>query len=47
MKWYPKLGVEEKFERHASQLGQLGDAIPDAALLGFTGAMGREATSRR
>ena len=35
MKWFPKLTVEEKFERHASQLGPLGDAIPDEALLGF------------
>lgn len=35
MKWWPKLTVEEKFERHASQLGPLGDAIPDGALLGF------------
>jgi hypothetical protein len=35
MKWYPKLSVEEKLERHTSQLGPLGDAIPDEALLGF------------
>lgn len=35
MKWYPKLTVEEKFERHAAQLGRLGDAIPEGALLGF------------
>jgi hypothetical protein len=35
MKWYPKLSVEEKLERHAFQLGPLGDAIPDEALLGF------------
>ena len=35
MKWYPKLSVEEKLERHASQLGPLGDAIPEGALLGF------------
>jgi len=35
MKWFPKLTVEEKFERHAAQLGPLGDAIPDEALLGF------------
>ena len=35
MKWYPKLSVEEKFARHVDQLGPLGDAIPDGALLGF------------
>jgi hypothetical protein len=35
MKWWPKLAVEEKFERHASQLDTLGDQIPDGALLGF------------
>jgi hypothetical protein len=35
MKWYPKLTVEEKFERHLAQMGALGDAIPDGALLGF------------
>ncbi len=35
MKWYPKLSVEEKFERHVAQLGPLGDAIPDGAGLGF------------
>lgn len=35
MEWWPKLTVEEKFERHAAQLGALGDAIPEAALLGF------------
>ena len=35
MKWWPKLTTDEKLERHASQLGALGDAIPDGALLGF------------
>jgi hypothetical protein len=35
MKWYPKLTVEEKFQRHVEQLGSLGDAIPEGALLGF------------
>ena len=35
MKWYPKLTVEEKFQRHVAQLGALGDAIPEGALLGF------------
>jgi hypothetical protein len=35
MKWYPKLTVEEKFERHASQLGDLGDSIPEDSALGF------------
>jgi hypothetical protein len=35
MKWYPKLTVEEKFQRHVAQLGSLGDAIPAGALLGF------------
>jgi hypothetical protein len=35
MQWYPKLTVEEKFERHVDQLGLLGDAIPEEALLGF------------
>jgi hypothetical protein len=35
MKWWPKLTVGETFERHASQLGDLGDAIPDGAPLGF------------
>ena len=35
MKWYPKLTAAQKFERHASQLGRLGDAIPEGALLGF------------
>jgi hypothetical protein len=35
MKWYPKLSVDEKFDRHVAQLAALGDAIPDDALLGF------------
>ena len=35
MKWYPKLTVEEKFERHVEPLGSLGDSIPHGALLGF------------
>ena len=33
--FHPQLTVKEKFERHASQLGTLGDAVPDEALLGF------------
>jgi hypothetical protein len=40
MKWYPKLTVEEKFARHASQFDLLGDAIPEEALLGFHWCVG-------
>lgn len=35
MKWYPKLTVEEKFQRHVEQFGPLGRVIPEGALLGF------------
>ena len=35
MKWYPKLTVEQKIERHLSDLGTLGDVVPEGVLLGF------------
>jgi len=33
--FWPKLTVEEKFQRHAEQLDGLGDGIPDETLLGI------------
>jgi hypothetical protein len=35
LKWHPRCTVEEKIQRHASQLGALGDSVPDGAVLGF------------
>jgi len=35
MKWFPKLSVEQKIERHSAPLGMLGDAIPEGAGLGY------------
>lgn len=35
MDFHPMLTKAQKFDRHAAALGELDDAIPDGALLGF------------